>query len=130
MHFLLEKIYLCGITPQPPHKEIIRTAIGANRSVEWEYRESVLDTIKEQKAQGKTIILIEQTDISVPLSNFKVDKNLEYVIVMGNEVNGVNANLLPLADHCIEITQHGTKHSLNVSVCAGIVFWHFGKVMI
>ncbi len=125
--FLFEQIILCGITPQPPHKEIIRTAIGANRSVDWTYREDILSTVKDLKNQGKKIILIEQTDVSQPLHSFEVDKSHEYVIVMGNEVNGVDENLLPLADFCIELEQFGTKHSLNVAVCAGIVFWHFNN---
>ncbi|MDG2448485.1 MAG: TrmH family RNA methyltransferase [Saprospiraceae bacterium] len=127
--FLFEKIVLCGITPQPPHKEIIRTAIGATRSVDWVYENDVVEAVAQLKKEGKKIILIEQTDISVPLYSFDIDNNDEYVIVMGNEVNGVNAELLPLADCCIEIEQFGTKHSLNVSVCAGIVFWHFGNAM-
>lgn len=123
--FLFEKIILCGITPRPPHKEIIRTAIGATNSMDWSYEEDIIDTVAVLKKEGKKIIIIEQTDSSVPLSNHIPNSNEEYAIILGNEVNGVNEKLLPMADEYIEIEQYGTKHSLNVSVCAGVVFWHW-----
>ena len=127
--FLFEKIILCGITPQPPHKEILRTAIGATSSMEWEYQNDVINTVASLKKQGKKIIIIEQADTSIPLNAYNPDRRDEYAIVLGNEVNGVNEKLLPYADQIIEISQYGTKHSLNVSVCAGIVFWHFNNQM-
>jgi len=127
--FLFEKIILCGITPCPPHKEITRTAIGATDSVEWQYESDVFRTVQKLKDEGKKIILIEQTNQSIPLSKLKIQATESYVIVLGNEVKGINEALLPLADECIEIQQFGTKHSLNVSVCAGIVFWYFSHAL-
>ncbi|MEE9372668.1 MAG: TrmH family RNA methyltransferase [Saprospiraceae bacterium] len=122
--FLVDRILLCGITPKPPHKEIIKTAIGATHSVDWNYHKDSFSIVRSLKQEGKKIIIIEQTDHSQPLHSFALKGGDEYVIIFGNEVNGVNESLLPLADLCIEIEQFGTKHSLNISVCAGVVFWH------
>jgi len=122
--FRFEKIILCGISPTPPHKEIIRTAIGAHNSMKWEYEADVKNAVSKLKSEGKKILIIEQTDSSIPLASFAPVSHEEYVIILGNEVKGVDEELLPLADECIEIEQFGTKHSLNVSVCAGVVFWH------
>lgn len=123
--FLIQKIYLCGITGTPPNKEIRKTALGADESVEWEYVKDISPLIQELKSENYKIISIEQTDGSVQLSDFKIDSNEKYVLIFGNEVEGVNQKAVDLSDYCIEIPQEGTKHSLNVSVCAGIVMWEF-----
>lgn len=125
--FLIEKIMLCGITPKPPHRHINKTAIGATKTVDWEYHEHVKEVVHQLKKEGKKIVLIEQTDKSVPLSKFEIDQKLEYALVFGNEVRGVFDELLELADGTIEIEQFGTKHSLNVAVCAGMVLWVFAQ---
>lgn len=123
--FLIDKIYLTGITATPPNKEIFKTAIGATKSVEWQYvkdvKEACLDLIKA----GYTLIGIEQTNKSLSLQNYVVNKDEKYAIVMGNEVQGLSDDILPLLNAAIEIPQFGTKHSLNVSVCTGICLWHF-----
>lgn len=125
--FLIQKLILAGITPTPPHREITRTAIGATSSVDWEYAENIVEVVKTLAEEGKEIIIIEQTDDSVPLGRWSIDSDKEYAVVFGNEVNGVNQDILPFAKKAIEIEQFGTKHSLNVSVCAGIVFWYFSQ---
>ena len=121
--FLLEKIYLCGITGKPPHREINKTALGATETVDWEYWEEVPNLISHLAQQGYKIVLVEQTDSSIMLMNFKPDPEEPLALVFGNEVFGVNEDLLPQADHCVEIPQFGTKHSLNVAVSIGIVVW-------
>jgi tRNA G18 (ribose-2'-O)-methylase SpoU len=121
--FLLEKIYLCGITGKPPHREINKTALGATDSVDWEYAEDVSDLVKKLRQKGYKIVLVEQADGSEMLMDFSPDPENKYALVFGNEVNGVNESLLPLAQHCLEIPQYGTKHSLNISVSVGIVVW-------
>ena len=128
--FALEHIYLCGITPRPPHKEIFKTAIGATSSVNWSYAEDVNGIVSELKGQGWKIILIEQTDSSVSLGKISESEisSKGIVFVFGNEVEGVSESLLKTADLAVELDQFGTKHSLNVSVCAGIVFWHFCRL--
>lgn len=123
--FLIQKIYLCGITGTPPNKEIRKTALGADESVEWEYVKDISPLIRELKSENYKIISIEQTDGSVSLPEFKIDSDEKYVLIFGNEVEGVNQKVVNLSDYCIEIPQEGTKHSLNVSVCAGIVIWEF-----
>jgi len=125
--FNVDKIYLCGITAEPPHREIQKTALGATESMHWEHRESIVDLINELKAEGKKICSIEQTEETTLLQDVKDLPNEHYVLVFGNEVNGVDQDAIDLSDHIIEIPQFGTKHSLNVSVCAGIVMWEFGK---
>ena len=127
--FLIERVVLCGITSTPPHKEILKTAIGANRSVEWLYVNVAGKALEQLKTENYCIIGIEQTTASISLSEFKVDANQKYAIVFGNEVEGLSKDILPLIDNFIEIPQFGTKHSLNVSVCAGIVLYEFSEVL-
>lgn len=121
--FLLESIYLCGITPQPPHREIQKTALGATETVQWFHRQDAIATVNELKAAGYTIICAEQVQGSRKLHEVKFDASHKYVIVLGNEVDGVDQALIDLADFCVEIPQAGTKHSLNISVAAGILAW-------
>jgi len=125
--FALEKIFLCGITAKPPEREILKSALGATQTVAWEYTESTFDVLIRLKNEGFRIIGIEQAEPSVLLSELAVFNDEKYALVFGNEVKGVNAELIPLIDYCLEIPQSGTKHSLNISVCAGIVFWEFFK---
>ncbi|CAN5299599.1 RNA methyltransferase [soil metagenome] len=121
--FRLEKIYLTGITGTPPHREIHKTALGATESVEWEYHESPSNAIAALKKGGYTVLCIEQTTESKPLDEFKPDPERKYCLVFGNEVNGVSEEVIEYADVALEIPQTGTKHSLNISVCVGIVVW-------
>lgn len=123
--FLVEKIYLCGITAQPPHREIQKTALGATESVDWEYRPETVSLVKELQHRGYKIAAVEQADKSIMLNEFEPSKDEKYALVFGNEVFGVEDQVLDLCDYCIEIPQLGTKHSLNVSVCMGICTWHF-----
>ncbi len=118
----ISKIYLCGITAQPPHKEITKTAIGATETVAWQHIEDIGALLLELKDQGYRIVGVEQTTESVPLNTFKVQGNT--ALLFGNEVDGLSNSILPALDACVEIPQFGTKHSLNVSVCGGIVLWH------
>lgn len=128
--FIVEKIILCGITPQPPHREIHKAALGATESVQWIYENSVEMALKNLKAENFEIIGIEQTTQSVHLNTFEIKKNKKYAVVFGNEVEGLCENALPLYDHFLEIPQMGTKHSLNVSVCGGIIMWEFFRNLI
>ena len=121
--FLLEGIYLCGITAQPPHREIHKTALGATDSVDWQYYAETKQAIDHLKERGYKIVAIEQADKSVSLDQFHVARNEGIALVFGNEVSGVGEEVVQLADACIEIPQFGTKHSLNISVSAGIVVW-------
>ncbi|MBA4153017.1 RNA methyltransferase [Flavobacterium sp.] len=121
--FLIEKIYLCGITATPPNKEIHKTALGATDTVEWEYQRTILDVITKLKADKVAIYAIEQVENSTLLQDFKVDKNKKYALIFGNEVKGVSQEAIQLCEGVIEIPQLGTKHSLNISVSAGIVVW-------
>lgn len=123
--FKLEKVYLTGITGTPPHREMEKTALGATTSVDWEYAEKPDDLLKQLKENQYTIIAIEQTSQSEPLDKFYPEPGKKYCLVFGNEVHGVSEEALALADKAIEIPQHGTKHSLNISVCLGIVAWEF-----
>jgi tRNA G18 (ribose-2'-O)-methylase SpoU len=123
--FRIEKIYLTGITGTPPHREIQKTALGATESVSWEYAEKTQDVIQKLKSDGYVIVLIEQTTESTLLNNFLVEKNKKYCLVFGNEVIGVSDEAIALGDVALEIPQGGTKHSLNISVCVGIVAWEF-----
>ena len=125
--FLIEKIYLCGITATPPNKEIHKTALGATETVAWEHHENVLHVIENLKTEGIITLAIEQVESAVFLQNFKVKKNKKYALDFGNEVHGVSQEAVALCDGCIEIPQLGTKHSLNISVSAGIVVWDLFK---
>ena len=121
--FLIEKIYLCGITATPPHREIHKTALGATESVDWEYKEDTLALVNELKAQGVLVAAIEQVENSVMLDEFSLDATKKIAIVLGNEVKGVQQEVVSTADYCVEIPQKGTKHSLNISVSCGVVLW-------
>jgi 23S rRNA (guanosine2251-2'-O)-methyltransferase len=121
--FLIEKIYLCGITAIPPNKEIHKTALGATETVTWEYAENVLDVIAKLKEEKTKVYAIEQTEKAIMLNDFAVTTNENYALIFGNEVKGVSQKAINLSDGVIEIPQLGSKHSLNISVSAGIVIW-------
>ncbi len=121
--FCIEKIYLTGITGTPPHREIHKTALGATDSVEWEYAQHPGLAVQELKRRNYTIVVIEQTTESTPLQQFMPDSETKYCLVFGNEVDGVSDEVLELADLALEVPQAGTKHSLNISVCVGIIAW-------
>lgn len=125
--FLVEKIYLCGITAVPPNKEIHKTALGATETVDWEYQSDILKVIKELQANDITVSAIEQVENAVMLNDFNVEKNKKYAFIFGNEVFGVSQEAVEICDGTIEIPQLGTKHSLNISVSAGIVIWDLFK---
>ena len=121
--FLIQKIYLCGITAVPPNKEIHKTALGATETVTWEYAANVLEVIEKLKHEKVNVYAIEQVEQSVFLNDFKVETNHTYALIFGNEVFGVNQEAIKMCDGTIEIPQLGTKHSLNISVSVGIVIW-------
>ena len=123
--FLAEKIYLCGITGQPPHRDITKTALGADESVAWEYIPDVLTLVAQLQTDNYFVLAIEQVEGSVFLQNFWPKPNQKYAFVLGNEVFGVNETVIERCDGCLEIPQFGTKHSLNVAVTSGIVMWEF-----
>ena len=125
--FRVEAIHLCGITATPPHPEIHKTALGAEDSVEWSYFPDTLQSIESLRAQGYTILAVEQAQGSTMLQDLQLDPEKRYAIVMGNEVKGVQQQVVDQCDGCIEIPQFGTKHSLNVSVTTGIVIWEFAR---
>jgi tRNA G18 (ribose-2'-O)-methylase SpoU len=125
--FSCDRIYLTGITGQPPHREIQKTALGATESVAWEYALRPEDVARTLKSEGYRIVVVEQTTASVPLQEFPVRQDDRFCIVFGNEIKGVSDEVLSIADAAIEIPQAGTKHSLNISVCVGIVCWEFFK---
>lgn len=127
--FIVEHIYLCGITAVPPNADIHKTALGAEDTVLWTYRKNVVETVIELKNTGYRICSVEQVKGSTLLSDFKIDNNEKYALVLGNEVKGVKQEVVDLSDYCIEIPQYGTKHSLNVSISAGIVIWDFFKAL-
>jgi len=122
--FLIERIVLCGITPQPPKAEIHKTALGAEDAVDWQYYPTTLEAVDRLKQAGYTVCSVEQVHDSVSLDAFKPDTAGKLAIVMGNEVKGVSQEVVDASDYCVEIPQHGTKHSLNISCCAAIVMWH------
>jgi 23S rRNA (guanosine2251-2'-O)-methyltransferase len=124
--FRAEKIFLCGITGIPPHREIRKTAIGAERVVAWEYAASTADCVRHLKENGYTILGIEQTDRSVPLQDIKTDSG-KVAFVFGNEIDGISAEVIEICDACVEIPQAGTKHSLNIAVACGIVLWQYAQ---
>ncbi|MBP3943204.1 RNA methyltransferase [Sphingobacteriaceae bacterium WQ 2009] len=123
--FAIEKIYLCGITGTPPHREIEKTALGATQSIAWEYAKDTKDALQKLKDEQFKILAIEQAADSVLLNDFKQDSKQKYALVFGNEVHGVDEEVMKMVDACIEIPQFGTKHSFNVSVTIGIVLWDF-----
>ncbi len=127
--FLVEKIILCGITPRPPHREIHKAALGATESVDWQYYESVTEAVLDLKTLKYEVLGIEQTSDSEMITEFKIEKNSKYALVLGNEVDGISDEILPHCNHFLEIPQLGTKHSLNVSVCGGIVMWEFFRIL-
>ena len=128
--FLVNGIYLCGITATPPHPEMHKTALGAEDTVDWIYRKHTLDAVKELHEQGYIVLAIEQVEGSTMLGNLQLERGKKYAIVMGNEVKGVQQEVVDACDGCIEIPQYGTKHSLNVSVTTGIVLWEFANRLI
>lgn len=121
--FRIEKIYLCGITGKPPHRDIQKTALGATESVEWEYCLNTMDAMQKLKEDGYQLCALEQVDQSVMLNNFKPIQDIKYGLVFGNEVFGVEDEVLAACDQVLEIPQLGTKHSLNISVSLGIAVW-------
>ena len=125
--FLIERICLCGITPQPPKAEIHKTALGAEGSVAWQYYPTTLAAVEQLKAEGYRICSIEQVHDSVSLEQYVIEPGQKTAIVLGNEVKGVSQEVVDASDVCIEIPQHGTKHSLNISCCAAIVMWCFSR---
>lgn len=125
--FRIEKIYLTGITGTPPHREIEKSALGATSSVDWEHMESAAHAVKSLRDQGYCIIIIEQTSESIPLHKMEIHPHEKYCFVFGNEVNGVSDDVIEHGHIAVEIPQIGTKHSLNISVCVGIVTWEIMK---
>lgn len=123
--FAIEKIFLCGITAKPPHREINKTALGAQESVAWAYEDSTLECIQQLKKEGYQVLAVEQADKSDSLLSFAPAKGAKYALVFGNEVFGVSESIIALADTVLEIPQYGTKHSLNISVSIGVVLWDF-----
>ncbi len=121
--FLVKKIYLCGITAKPPHKDIQKTALGAQDSVEWEYAENIMDVVSKLQSEGVFVASIEQAELAVNLNDFSVQKEMTYAVIFGNEVKGVQQKVVTASDVVIEIPQFGTKHSLNISVSVGVVVW-------
>lgn len=125
--FRVEKIYLCGITGVPPHRDIQKTALGATETVSWEYRENITELVKELKAADTLVASVEQVENATYLHQFQVPENRKLAVVLGNEVEGVSQEVVNLSDAVIEIPQFGTKHSLNISVSAGMVVWEVAK---
>ena len=128
--FRLEAVYLCGITGCPPHAEIHKTALGAEDSVDWRYFKDTLDAIKWLKEVGYEVLAVEQCEGSSMLNNFQVERGKRYAVVLGNEVKGVQQAVVDECNGCLEIPQYGTKHSMNVSVTAGIVIWELFKQLV
>lgn len=125
--FAIDKIFLCGITATPPHREIEKTALGATQSVDWTHIEKTVDAIRILKEEGYIVLAIEQADESTFLQDYNIDPAAKYALIFGNEVHGVDEEVMELVDGCIEIPQFGTKHSFNVSVTMGMVMWDFVK---
>lgn len=123
--FLVEKIFLCGITATPPHRDIEKTALGSTDSVAWEHRTDVIELVKELQQNDYVVMAVEQVENSLKLNEFKPEKDKKYAFVFGNEVFGVNEEVVKIADRALEIPQFGTKHSLNIAVSLGIVCWDF-----
>jgi 23S rRNA (guanosine2251-2'-O)-methyltransferase len=123
--FLCEAVYLCGITATPPHREIEKTALGATESVAWKYFKTTLEALDELRRNGYELIAVEQAEGGISLDKFSPVKGKKYAIIFGHEMNGVSEEVMEKADAAIEVHQYGTKHSLNISVCAGIVIYDF-----
>jgi len=123
--FRLEAVWMCGITGTPPHAEIHKTALGAEDNVDWRYFDNALEAVKKLKEEGVEVLAVEQAEGSTMLQDFKPNPSHRYAIILGNEVKGVHQEVIDLCDGCLEIPQRGTKHSMNVSVAAGIVIYHF-----
>lgn len=126
--FLIEAIHLCGYTPRPPHRDIHKTALGATETVEWKYFENIHDSLKALRGNDFSIYAVEQVTQSISLHQFNFEKGKKIALVLGNEVEGVQQSVIDACDGCIEIPQLGTKHSLNISIAAGIVLWEAAKV--
>lgn len=122
--FLIERVCLCGITPQPPKPEIHKTALGAEDAVVWQYFSTTIEAVQELRTQGYVIVSIEQVHDSVSLEHFVVNNEQKIAVVFGNEVKGVSQEVVDASDVCVEVPQEGTKHSLNISCCAAIIMWH------
>lgn len=125
--FRVDEILLCGITATPPNVEIHKTALGAEDAVRWRYFEDTLDAVQFLKTAGYTVYAIEQAENSISLKSVVLEKDKKYAVILGHEVHGVQQSVVDASDNCIEIPQYGTKHSLNVSVTAGVVIWDFFK---
>ncbi len=121
--FLIEKIYLCGITACPPHKDIRKTALGATETVEWEYFENTFELVEKLRSEKMKVLSVEQAENAIMLDQFSPEKNEKYALVFGNEVKGVEQEVVSNSDLVLEIPQFGSKHSLNVSVSVGVVVW-------
>lgn len=121
--FAIERIYLCGITAQPPNKEITKTAIGATESVDWVYEKDTTAAVTQLQAEGYRVVAVEQAQESIALQDFQIQTGEKVALVFGNEVSGVSEEVMEIVDACIEVPQFGTKHSLNISVCVGVVVW-------
>ena len=125
--FLIKKIYLCGITAKPPHKDIHKTALGATDSVDWNYFETTEEVVAQLKQDDVVVVSVEQVEGAISLQNFPVEPTKTYALIFGNEVKGVQQSVVDMSDYAVEIPQYGTKHSLNISVSTGVVLWEFVK---
>lgn len=125
--FLIKSVYLCGITSTPSHPEIHKTALGAENSVDWRYFEDALQAVEELRNEGYMVFSVEQTEGSISLEELNLDADKKYAVILGNEVKGVQQTVINASNASIEIPQFGTKHSLNVSVTAGIIIWEFAR---
>lgn len=128
--FKIKRIYITGQSAIPPNKEILKTALGATETVDWEYHENAVKLLKDLSSQGLKTYAVEQTNGSISLADFELEENMGYCFIFGNEVEGVQQELINLCDGCIEIPQFGTKHSLNVAVSSGMVIWHLAHQLI
>lgn len=128
--FRIEAVYLCGITSTPPNAEIHKTALGAEDSVEWKYFDTALEAVEALKSNSYEVYSVEQAHGSTMLQEFTPIYNNRYAVILGNEVKGVHQEVIDASDGCLEIPQFGTKHSMNVSVTAGIIIWHFAQMII
>lgn len=128
--FLVEQLILCGITSPPPNAEIHKTALGAEDSVKWHYFDDCMDAIEGLRRDGYKLLSIEQAENSIPLQSFTPEPGVKYAVILGNEVKGVQQQVVSASDACLEIPQFGTKHSLNVAITAGIVIWHFANSLL